>query len=320
MKRIVLSLLACSLMGSMSTMPLHAQDTVIQPDTPQTPVLLDEPDAMPEGEAPPPPPAPRAPEASTEPSAPQEPAAPPAPDEPGLKLRVGDGETLISLRTDGDSEYSITSEESNKRKPVRTEWAMLDLGVNLFVTDNAFGDAPMPFDDLRGGRSLNLDMHLFRQKLNIVKGVLNLEYGLTFSWYNYAFQNDVVLEPGAASFAFAESEEELRKSKLSMTYLTVPLLVNIETNPDNLSKSFRISAGVTGGYRIASRTKTKSEEKRKVKQRDDFNLNDFRYGPMVRIGYGWFNVYGQYALSELFADGEGPVTNPVTIGLSFRPF
>lgn len=107
---------------------------------------------------------------------------------------------------------------------------------------------------------------------------------------------------------------------MSATYLTVPLLLNLETNPDKKSNSFRLSAGMYGGVRIASRTKVKTEDKLKLKQRDDFNLNAFRYGPMVRIGYGWFNVYAQYALSDLFADNQGPELTPVTFGISIRAF
>jgi hypothetical protein len=219
-------------------------------------------------------------------------------------------------------DVSVDKIEEEENKTVTTEWAMLDIGINGLIQDGDFqlGDESAPFDELRYGRSLNLDMHLFRQRVSLVKQKFNLEYGLTFSWYNYAFQNDVILTPDADQFAFVESMEPLRKSKMSMTYLTVPLLLNLETNPDEKSKSFRLSAGMTGGIRIASRTKIKTEDKLKTKQRDDFNLNDFRYGPTVRIGYGWFNLYGHYAMSEFFAEGEGTPLNAFTMGISIRAF
>jgi hypothetical protein len=241
-------------------------------------------------------------------------AVDPDPESPGVDIRLGNG--LSNTRI----EWRGNDEEDGKKDIVTTDWALLDVGVNTFVTGGSFGSAPAPFDDLRAGRSLSLDMHLFRQRLSLVKRKFNLEYGLTFAWSNYAFSNDIEVLPGQDVFAVQAAEDPLKKSKLSMTYLTVPLMLNVETNPDERKRSFRLSAGVTGGWRIASRTKTTTEEKRKVKQRDDFNLNDFRYGPSVRIGYGWFNLYGHYALSDFFADGEGPETHPVTIGLSLRPY
>jgi hypothetical protein len=242
-------------------------------------------------------------------------------DSVNTNIRIGS----LNIRIDGDGEvstFSLDNQEQSERKPVITEWAMLDLGINVLTRQGDFqiGDAGAPFNELRYGRSMNLDMHIFRQRASLVKNVFNLEYGLTFSWYNYAFQDDVVLTPRADEFAFGISDDPLRKSKLSATYLTLPLMLNIETNPDKRSQSFRLSAGMTGGIRIASRTKIKTEEKSKTKQRDNFNLNDFRYGPMVRIGYGWFNLYAQYALSDFFASGEGPQLNAFTAGISLRAF
>jgi len=236
-------------------------------------------------------------------------------------IRIGNFNINIVGGAEGP-DVSVDKLQKETDDVVTTEWAMLDIGINGLIQDGDFqlGDQAAPFDELRYGRSLNLDMHVFRQRVSLVKQKFNLEYGLTFSWFNYSFQDDVILTPDVDQFAFVESMDPLRKSKMSMTYLTVPLLLNLETNPDQKSKSFRMSAGMTGGIRIASRTKIKTEDKLKTKQRDDFNLNDFRYGPTVRIGYGWFNLYGHYALSEFFAEGEGTPLNAFTMGMSIRAF
>ncbi len=234
------------------------------------------------------------------------------------------GNISIRITEDNEDEDQEDTNGVAEEKPdiVVTEWAMMDLGINALTRNGDFkiGTEAAPFDDLNFGRSWNLDMHLFRQKVSLVKQKFNLEYALTFSWYNYAFQNDVIIEPRADEFSFALSDDPLRKSKMSMTYLTIPLMLNLETNPERKSHSFRFSAGMSGGVRIASRTKTKTEDKLKTKQRDDFNLNGFRYGPTVRIGYGWFNLYAQYAMSDFFADDKGPELNAFTAGISLRAF
>jgi hypothetical protein len=242
-------------------------------------------------------------------------------DSVNTNIRIGG--LNIRIAEDGQvSTFSVDNETKSERKAVITEWAMLDLGINVLTRQGDFqiGNDGAPFNDLRYGRSMNLDMHVFRQRASLVKNVFNLEYGLTFSWYNFAFQDDIVLTPRADEFTFGLSDDPLRKSKLSATYLTIPLMLNLETNPDRRSQSFRLSAGVTGGIRIASRTKIKTEEKAKTRQRDDFNLNAFRYGPIVRVGYGWFNLYAQYALSDFFTSGEGPQLNAFTAGISLRAF
>ncbi|MBI1192664.1 MAG: outer membrane beta-barrel protein [Bacteroidetes bacterium] len=271
-------------------------------------------------------------EPSATPTAPAPPTAPAAPAANAPAAASGNqsdsteikmGGINIRIAEDGEgAAVEVDMDPSVTKDVVTTEWAMMDIGINGLIQDGDFqlGNEAAPFDDLRYGRSLNLDMHLFRQRVSLVQRKFNLEYGLTFSWYNYSFQDDVILDPDADMFAYAESADPLRKSKLSMTYLTIPLMLNLETNPDQKSKSFRFSAGMTGGIRIASKSKIKTENNLKTKQRDDFNLNDFRYGPTVRIGYGWFNLYGQYAMSELFADGEGTPLHPFTVGISIRAF
>ena len=272
---------------------------------------------------------PAAPSAAAPPAAPAAPPAAPAAPSAAASKNQSDSTDIeigsIKIRIGENGEGGAVEVDMDPRVTkdvVTTEWAMMDIGINGLIQDGDFqlGDAAAPFNDLRYGRSLNLDMHLFRQRVSLVKRKFNLEYGLTFSWYNYSFQDDVILQPDVDVFSYAESMDPLRKSKLSMTYLTIPLMLNLETNPDKKSKSFRFSAGMTGGIRIASKTKIKTENSLKTKQRDDFNLNDFRYGPTVRIGYGWFNLYGQYAMSELFAEGEGTPLNPFTVGISIRAF
>lgn len=245
----------------------------------------------------------------------------------GDSTEVQLGSMRIRVDDNDESSFKITIDSANvgeadQNKKVTTEWALFDFGINMPLQDGSFQPdaSAAPFDDLRYGHSWNIDMQIFRQRVSLVKRKFNLEYGLGFSWYNYGFQNDVLLEPNADAFAFEESDAALRKSKLAMTYLTVPLMLNVETNPNDRGSSFRISAGMSGGVRIASRTKVKTEDKLKLKQRDDFNLNAFRYGPVLRVGYGWFNVYAQYALTDLFVEGEGPALTPLTIGISLRAF
>jgi hypothetical protein len=232
------------------------------------------------------------------------------------QIRIGDWEITVS---EDDDVFEIDRVDNLDRN-TRTRWFFIDFGVNALMNgENSFnlaGESEV-FSDLRYGRSLHLDMHMFRQRQNLIRHVLNLEYGLTFSWQNFSFQDDIVITPNAEAFSFEFSEEALKKSKLSMTYLSVPIGFVIETNPSKRTKSLRIAGGMRGGVRIASRTKIKTEDRSKTKQKDDFNLNAFQYGPYVRLGYGWFNLYAMYAMSDFFQQDEGPELHSAVIGVSF---
>lgn len=68
-------------------------------------------------------------------------------------------------------------------------------------------------------------------------------------------------------------------------------------------------------------------ENKKAKDKQNFNLTDFRYGLTSRISFGPFSLFGYYNLSPLFQKGKGPslkgtVTdfNTFTVGVSLASF
>ncbi|MCB0656473.1 MAG: outer membrane beta-barrel protein [Saprospiraceae bacterium] len=207
---------------------------------------------------------------------------------------------------------------------IKTRWFLLDLGVGSYVEDEPYylSSGINAFDqDL--ARSTNLQVHLYQQRINIAGGVLNLLHGLEFNFQNYAFANPVTLVPNQASLTINEEDGvSFRKNRLSTTYLTIPLMLNIETSPRHHHRSFRISAGVYGGLRLGSNLKQKSQAFGKDKVRDDFNLNKYQYGFRGQIGFGPINLYSTLNLSPLFDENQdaGAKLYPFAIGIQLVPF
>lgn len=241
--------------------------------------------------------------------------------EDSVNVKIGGGSVSVGVNDEGTEYVEIDFDNVVSNRKVKTKWGLLDIGINVPVDDNFTtpGDSA-GFGELRYGRSWNIDMHLFKQRVSLVKNKFNLDYGLTFSWNNYSFQNDVVPQPNQPTYTLAAADEPLKKSRMSSTYITIPVLFNYESNPNARSKSFRLSAGVTGGLRIASKTKFKTESKSKTKQKDDFNLNQWQYGPTVRVGYSFLEFYGKYDMAGFFKEGEGPAVQNFTVGLAVRPY
>jgi len=74
------------------------------------------------------------------------------------------------------------------------------------------------------------------------------------------------------------------------------------------------------GYRIASKTKLVYEEngeREKEKDRDNFYLNNLRYGLRIQIGVRSTDLFVNYDMNELFAKDKGPKLNAVSFGLIF---
>ena len=109
------------------------------------------------------------------------------------------------------------------------------------------------------------------------------------------------------------------KNKLKATYLTVPLLLEFNSNAD-ADKSFYVAAGVVGGVKIASRYKRAYDDGKSniSSQKGQFGLQTFRLDGTVRIGYGDWGAFASYGLLPLFYTTNNPQANPLIFGLTLN--
>ncbi|MDZ4807002.1 MAG: hypothetical protein SGI96_01890, partial [Bacteroidota bacterium] len=96
-----------------------------------------------------------------------------------------------------DKEYKMRNRRSDKPSNLTTNWWILDLGFSNYNDESNYVNAALTGfvapgineDDLqlKGGKSRNVNVWFFMQKLNIVKHVVNLKYGLGLELNNYSF-------------------------------------------------------------------------------------------------------------------------------------
>lgn len=211
-----------------------------------------------------------------------------------------------------------------KHSTVSTNWLILDLGfANLRdKTDygsaaannylHANGGASFTKDDMKlnTGKSSNVNLWFFMQKLNLTHQVVNLKYGLGLEMYNYRYDNNISYNKNPA-YIFRDSVD-FSKNKLYVGYITVPLMININATPGKRN-GFSFSAGVSAGYRIGSKNKQISDERGKEKIRGDFDLNPWRFAYVAEMGIGPVRIYGSYSINALHQ--EGLVQYPYAFGL-----
>lgn len=233
-----------------------------------------------------------------------------------------DGNEQIKVLKDGkDIETNKDGKKTKKKlKTVRTRVFLFELGLNGYAYN---GNLNMPPDlkdlELNYGKSININIHLFRQRVSLIHHKFNMMYGLSLELNDYAFRHAVTLEPNQPFVTTVELDRDPKKSKLASTYLMLPILLNYESNPYRKRNSFRASAGVYGGFLIWGRTR-QNYKKQWIRTNDDFNMNQFRYGITSNIGFSFFNIYFNYALSPMFRTGEGPELQPFSIGLIILGF
>ena len=201
-----------------------------------------------------------------------------------------------------------------------TEWWLFDMGYNTFLNSDYKAQIDEPYtamEDLHGWGSFDVNLHMFRSRVNIAKGYLNFNYGLSFEWHHYRFDNNFSIMPDVDTFTINTETIEYEKNKFNTTHLTLPVLIGFETKPWDTEHSFRMQFGYSPGLMLRGKTKLKYDGQKDI-EKDDFHLAQFRHEVNYIIGYGDFNLYASYDVNSMFAEGEGPDLHPFSVGLVIR--
>lgn len=243
-----------------------------------------------------------------------------------IKVHVNDDdETSIiighhNLEIDDDGNVKF---RKHKREAFDGHWGGFDLGINGLLNANRSLDMPTGYEylDQKMEKSINIAINAYEQSFNIIGEHIGLITGLGLEWNNYRFHDNAVIEDlngDLNGFLAPEDEIDYVKSKLVTTYLTLPIMLEVQTNSFSKSNSFHLAAGVLSGLRIGTHTKVVHENGKKEidKNHGASSMNPFKLDLMARLGWGKINLYGKYALNSLFKNDRGIDLYPFSVGLS----
>lgn len=224
---------------------------------------------------------------------------------------------------------TLTVEPKDTVKEYKSEVSLvigLDAGVNLLR--NADGsltmDSTSNWLELNNGRSLAWRMQVLAANFPIYKNYIKIKTGLGFAWNGYGLKNDVTMQTRDSSAVYAtvvDSAISYTKNKFRASYMTVPLL--LELNSDKDEREFHLSVGAIGGWNMGSLIRQKwqdGDHDMDYKHKGDFNVNPFTLDATARIGYKNFTLFAIYGLTPLFEKNKGPEVYPVTVGLQIIPW
>jgi hypothetical protein len=218
----------------------------------------------------------------------------------------------------------VGEEEDEKQHKEYKSWSGLDFGINGYL--NADMNTKMPsgykFLELNTRRSFSFGLNFFEQDINIVKDYFKFATGLGLEWDNYFFSNNTRLTSDSVKIYGYSDPIKFDKTKLRLSYLNLPLLLQINTNRDP-KKAFHLSTGLIISYNMGAKTKmvyTLNNDQNTEKVSGDYHINPLRYGVTARIGYGNFKLFANYNLSTLFEKDDGPELYPFSVGISILSF
>ncbi|MBC7901869.1 MAG: outer membrane beta-barrel protein [Gemmatimonadaceae bacterium] len=224
------------------------------------------------------------------------------------------GNMIIVKKSDGNYErkggveYSV-KHKSGKKRNVSTNWGVVDLGFANYsdktdytspaVQAFALGSDKDKFD-LRNGKSINVNIWIVMQRVNLIKHVVNLKYGVGLELNNYRYTTNWLYNKDNNNFRI-DATRNYKKNKLAADYATVPVMLNFNFTPNNRStRSFGLSVGASAGYLYSARQKIVTNEDGKQKIHDDYQLNQFKLSYIAEVQLGPVKLYGSLATESMF--------------------
>ena len=116
---------------------------------------------------------------------------------------------MIIIKKPGNNNNEVITGEKTARIPSRkrtpqnltTNWWIIDMGFSGFNDKTVYASAEAQafapgsteeWFDIKSGKSRNVNIWFFMQRLNIIKHVLNLKYGLGLELNNYFFDDESI--------------------------------------------------------------------------------------------------------------------------------
>ena len=267
-------------------------------------------------------------------------------DEKSDTVTIRAGNRVVIINEEGDIKY-----KKSKKQKFNGHWAGFDIGLNGYVNGDYNMNFPKEYEylDLRMEKSIAIGINFFEQNIRLAKnqkwGMLT---GLGLGFNDYRFLRPTRLSMDSSTLqGYLHEDISIRKSKLSVMYLTLPLLFEFQTNPWCNKSSFHFGAGMIMGTRLLSHTKiyynelnkdhtlvqwdprtqqyvaaftSTSPDGPKTKNYDDWFLNPFKFDATVRVGWGVVNLFATLSVNTLFRQDKGPELYPWSAGISLVNF
>jgi hypothetical protein len=237
-----------------------------------------------------------------------------------------DGKPKVEIGDDVIIDGEIQGGKKPKKDHPQSIWSGFELGINGYMNpnNNLNMDSVNSAYSLNYNKSIAVNFNFWEVKGKIYKNNIYVTTGLGAEINNYRFDKNVkMLADTTPTVALVESNADYDKSKLVTGYLNAPLYLTFATNKFKNGKRLSISPGITGGWKFTSYNKrviNENGDRQKSHNKDDFNLNPIRVNASVRLGYGSFILFANYALTPLFQKNEGPDLTAFSAGIRLVGF
>ena len=225
-------------------------------------------------------------------------------------IRIG---SMIIIKKNDPNHHDDDHDWKWKRKEYKpqnltTNWWIVDIGISQMYDQTNYpqsiangylaAGANEDWFNQRNLKSTNVNIWPFMQRLNLVKHVINLKYGVGIELNNYKYTENIKFNKTKSPLV-QMAADTFSKNKIAADYITVPMMINFNFTPTR-KHGFGISVGVSAGYLYSSRQKVVGNSTGKQKYYDDFDMRPWKISYIAEMALGPVKLYGSYATQSMF--------------------
>ena len=210
--------------------------------------------------------------------------------------------------------------ETGKRSLLfHSHWESFEMGPNMLFDPQTMNTFSGP-DDLYAIKPINswyigenaADLGIAFDRNHNVGIFTGVGFGVNIFRWREAVRTENV--DGHAQNVILDSSTPVKKSRLSVLYAQVPLMIEVSPN----HSSFYIDLGVTGGVRLTAANIVKWQDGHKERFYEDFGINLFKLDASLRIGGDDVGFFANYSLIPMLDEGDLAGIHPLSIGFSIN--
>jgi len=235
-------------------------------------------------------------------------------------ISLGGKKKIINANSGGDSlkQDSLKKNQADKGRFIGgITFTRLDLGFSKLVDNGSFNLSPTnDFLSYKGIKTstISFDVLQFGYRFNP-----NFKVYIAggFDWTFIRLRNNITIQQGTRDLTYVEESTDFSKNRFSNSYVHIPLNFEFRSKENDNGKRFYVVVGPEVSFLLNGKVKQVSHEHGKVKYKDDYNFQAFRYGGALRIGYGGFGIFTKYYFNDMFDSPAQKGLKNMSFGITF---
>lgn len=193
----------------------------------------------------------------------------------------------------------------------------LDLGFSKLIDNGSFNLSPTnDFLSYKGIKTstVSFDVLQFGYRFN---PQFKVYIAGGFDWTMIRLRKNITIQQDSRDLAYVEESTDFEKNRFSNSYVHFPLNFEFRSKENERGKRFYFVLGPEVSFLLNGKVKQVSDEHGKVKYKDDYNFQAFRYGGTVRLGYGGIGLFTKYYFNDMFDSPAQKGLKNMSFGITF---